>query len=256
MFKTPYPKKNLGQHFLVDQQVVKQIVQALELNPSDIAIEIGPGEGVLTAQILPLVKELIGVEKDDQLSELLIEHFGKLSNFTIINDDFLKLELSQFQLQNQGFKVVGNLPYNQSKPILRKVLESELKPKLIVVMLQKEVGEKILDQEKSNLLGLSVGVFAKAEKITSVPATAFRPRPKVDSIVVKLIPHPQPLVDRSQQKAFFSLIKKGFQHPRKKLLNNLLQLTREILAKLKLNENNRPEELSLDQWLRLFQELK
>lgn len=255
MPKNLYLKKSLGQHFLKDKEVVTKIIEALDLDSNDQVLEIGPGTGILTEKILPEVKELVTIEKDNQFVELLFERFGERDNFEVIHADFLKLDLNHLEL-DPNFKLVGNLPYNQSKPILRKILESDLKPSLIVVMLQKEVAEKILDQEKGSILGLMTQFFAEPGLVASVSREAFSPKPKVDSKVIRLVPRKESLVGPKDQVKFFGLIKKGFLHPRKKLLNNLPELSKLDLEKINLKETVRPEELKLEQWLELFKSIK
>ncbi|MFC1651903.1 16S rRNA (adenine(1518)-N(6)/adenine(1519)-N(6))-dimethyltransferase RsmA [Patescibacteria group bacterium] len=257
------PKKSLGQNFLKDEKVVDKIVQALELDQNDQVLEIGPGTGVLTRMILPWAKKLIIIEKDNQLAGSLIEKFDSEKKIEIINADFLDLDFDNIvgngrdlSLQ-RNLKIVGNLPYNQAKPILRKILEhapanAGVGPKLIVVMLQKEVAEKILDYEKGSILGLMTQFFAEIKPVINVSKEAFSPKPKVDSQVIKLIPRKDPLIDFKNQKKFFDFIKKGFRHPRKKLLNNLENISEINLEKIGLKETVRPEELTLKQWLKLF----
>ncbi len=243
-------KKSLGQHFLVDLNVVDKIIAALDLKDNDIVLEIGPGKGILTESILPEVKKVIAVEKDNQLSEELARRFGTNVNFELVRADFLDWNLSR--LQHFKIKVVGNLPYNQSKPILRRLLESQLNVELVVLMLQREVAEKILNPIKNNLFSLMISVFAKAEKIILVKPNAFVPQPKVDSLIIKLVPYQKPLIIKEDQLQFFALIKKAFRFPRKKLLNNLPELREVDLTRIGLNPNVRAEDLRLDQWIELL----
>ncbi len=259
------PKKSLGQHFLKDEKVVNKIVQALELNKNDQVLEIGPGMGVLTEKILPKVNKLIAIEKDDQLVRFLGKRFGDQENLELIAGDFLDLVGNKnfCSLRNvDNLKIVGNLPYNQSKPILRKILESPRHkggvPRLhgvaIVVMLQKEVADKILDNEKGSILGLSVQLFATVESVMIVSSKAFKPKPKVDSQIIKLILRNKPLIVEKDQASFFEMIKKAFRHPRKKLLNNLPEISESDLEQIDILPNSRPENVKLEQWVKLFQQ--
>ncbi len=248
------PKKSLGQNFLVDLGVAERIIEALALKPDDLVLEIGPGKGILTELILPKVKKLVAIEKDDDLAKELPAHFPNQTNFKLIHADFLDWDSDD--LVAEKLKIVGNLPYNQSKPILRKLLESQLKPELIVLMFQKEVAERLINPVKNNLFSLMVSVFAKVEKVMIVSRDAFSPRPKVDSTIIKLIPYQKPLVSRTDQPQFFALIKKAFRFPRKKLLNNLPELSETDLTKIGLDQNIRAEDLKLEQWIMLLKSVR
>ncbi|MFH1392166.1 MAG: 16S rRNA (adenine(1518)-N(6)/adenine(1519)-N(6))-dimethyltransferase RsmA [bacterium] len=208
----------LGQYFLVDKQVLAQIIKAADLSKNDKVLEIGPGKGVLTREIAKRVKKVIAVELDKNLASKL-----KIPKVQIINKNIL-----DYKLPAPNYKIIGNMPYYITGKILRKFSGF-----FSVYMLQKEVAERICSK-KGSILSISVQSWGKPEIISLVPKTAFSPVPKVDSAIIKIIPRKKPY------KIDFNLVKKAFSQKRKKLKNTI-----------NINSDLRPEDLSLKQWEKL-----
>jgi 16S rRNA (adenine1518-N6/adenine1519-N6)-dimethyltransferase len=264
---TPKARKQFAQHWLRSEKALNKIVAAAKLQQSDRLLEIGPGTGILTRQLLPQVHSLVAVEIDRDLCELLAKKLGSTDNFLLLQGDFLSLDLDTqlasfpaFQKQN---KVVANIPYNITGPILEKLLGTITQPAvqafdLIVLLVQKEVAERLYAQSGSRAFGaLSVRVqyLAECEFICDVPAQAFSPPPKVDSAVVRLRPR---LVEppANDPKHLESLVKLGFSAKRKMLRNNLKAVVERdrlthLLEQLEVNPQARAEDLSVQQWVAL-----
>jgi len=253
--KSIKPKKYLGQNFLKDRHVLKKILRAAELKKQDTVLEIGPGLGILTKEIAPLVKKLIAVEKDWELIKVLQEEMPP--NVEIINEDILKYN-PPVGGPNTKYKIVSNLPYAIVNPVLRKFLEAKHKPELMVLMTQKEVAQRICAKPpKMNLLAVSVQFYADPKIMSYVSKHAFWPQPKVDSAIIRIVPHTnqQKIVDTSQ---FFKVVKAGFSQPRKQLVNNLgkgLGIEREEVAswlsKTNIDPKQRAQTLSIQDWIQL-----
>jgi 16S rRNA (adenine1518-N6/adenine1519-N6)-dimethyltransferase len=256
------PLKRLGQHFLRQKSVLTKIIEAASLRKSDLVVEIGPGLGVLTKELAAKAGQVIAIEKDSRLIPLLKEKFAKTSNVKIIEGDARRLlDARRLPLATRRYKVVANLPYYAATHIIRQFLESPCPPKLMVVMLQKEVAQRICSQPPHmNLLAVAIRFYAKAEIIVSVPKTAFWPAPKVDSAIIKL--KTQSAKRKIDEKLFFKIIKAGFSQPRKTLLNNLSaklvfpksEVEKKLTA-VGINPKARPSELSLKHWLFLSKAL-
>ena len=265
------PRKQFGQHWLRDETVLEQIVLAAELEKSDRILEIGPGLGVLTDKLLPRVSALVAVEIDRDLCKKLVRKFGDSDNFLLAQDDFLKLDLDALltnfpKFQNPN-KVVANIPYNITGPILTKLLGKIAAPSAqqyesIVLLMQKEVGERLVATPGTKAFGaLSIRVqyLASCELICDVPARAFYPPPKVDSVVVKI--HPRQLeYPANHPKQLETLIKLGFANRRKMLRNNLKSILKtedcdRLLERLNLNPQCRAEDLDLKSWILLSNSL-
>jgi len=261
-------QKKLGQVFLKDKEALEKIIKASEIKPEDQILEIGPGKGVLTEFLLKTSAKTTAVEKDIELVKFLKDRFKDKLNLKIIHADirdFLKTNqfYSQYSILNAQYKVIGNIPYYLTSHLLRLLLENPIKPSLIVLMVQKEVAERIIAQPpKMNLLSTSVQFYAKAEIIYYVPRTAFSPEPKVDSAIIKITPLPAKILKQNlgeqTQQSFFKVVKAGFEQPRKILINNLcknLKKEKDVLQKvfLQLNFplNTRAQNLSIKQWISL-----
>jgi 16S rRNA (adenine1518-N6/adenine1519-N6)-dimethyltransferase len=261
------PRKQFGQHWLKSEKVLDAIVKAAESTTDDRILEIGPGTGILTRRLLPLVQSLVAVEIDRDLCKLLAQQLGKRENFLLLQGDFLTLDLSSnltafpsFQNPN---KVVANIPYNITGPIIEKLLGTIAKPNpqpfdSIVLLIQKEVAERLYAQPESRAFGaLSVRVqyLAQCELICLVPAAAFYPPPKVDSAVVRL--RPQLIeIPANDPKKLENLVKLGFSAKRKMLRNNLQPIIERerltnLLEQLEINPQVRAEDLSVNQWVTL-----
>ncbi len=252
------PKKHLGQNFLADKEVLQDIVRAAELKSDDIVLEIGAGTGILTEALAKNAEKVIAVEKDGELAkklELRIKNL-KLKNVEIVDGDIRNFtQNSKFKIQNSQFKIVANIPYYLTGQILRNfLLEAENPPKTLVLMVQKEIALKITAKPpKANFLSMAIDYMALSEIARFVKASAFWPKPKVDSAVIKIIPKNKiPLLEK--RLSFFGFLKIAFRQPRKTLANNLQagfnkprNKILEILKKNNLGEKIRAGELSLKQ---------
>jgi len=252
-------QKKLGQVFLKDKKVVQKIIQAAEIKPKDQILEIGPGKGVLTESLLKTGAEIIAVEKDPELVEFLKNIFKNKSNLNITQGDIRDFfQNTKYQTLKPGYKAMGNIPYYLTSRLLRLLLENSIKPKLIVLMIQKEVAERLMAKPpKMNLLSASVQFYAKPEIICYVPKTAFNPIPKVDSAIVIITPI-NTNINKKQAKIFFTVVKAGFRQPRKLLINNLsknLKIKKDFIQKiflrLNISLNTRAQNLSIKEWASL-----
>ena len=266
-----HPNKRLGQNFLVSRTVLKKIIKAGELKSSDIVLEIGPGLGILTKAIAKKVKKVIAVEKDENLANILKRELdnGQIKNIQIINQDILKFQVSSFKFQ-KPYKLVANLPYYITAPVIRMFLESAKPPKLMVLMVQKEVAQRICPcppklkerrrgkTPKMSILAVSVQFYAKPEIISYISKKSFWPQPKVDSAILRIAP----LINADRRlinaDLFFKIVKAGFSQPRKQLINNFsksLEISREKVEKwLKKNSiqpSQRAETLTVKNWIDL-----
>lgn len=267
-----FPRKRFAQHWLRSEKALHQIVKAAELSPSDRVLEIGPGTGILTRQLLPGVQAAIAVEIDRDLCQKLRKKFASAENFWLIEGDILTLDVEAHlaeapPLFQQLDKVVANIPYNITGPILEKLLGTIAQPaprtyETIVLLVQKEVAERLCAEPGSKSYGaLSVRVqyLATCEYISTVPAKAFYPAPKVDSAVVRLRPKTvEPAAENPRQ--LETLVKVGFSSKRKMLRNNLKAIAdrdrlTQFLEQLEINPQVRAEDLSVSQWVALSNQL-
>lgn len=266
------PRKQFGQHWLKSETALNNIIAAAQLQRGDRILEIGPGLGVLTDRLLPYVERLLAVEIDRDLCKKLVKKYGDIDNFLLLEGDFLELDLAQilsnFPQFNNYNKVVANIPYNITAPILEKLLGTISSPasnplESIVLLVQKEVGDRLVAKPNNKTYGaLSVRVqyLADCEIICDVPAKDFYPRPKVDSVVIKITPR-APLKSVQNSKFLETIIKLGFSSRRKMLKNNLKSLIddenlSEILTELNLNSKARAENLGLYDWIALSDKLE
>ncbi len=248
-------KKSLGQNFLSNPGIRDSILEAAELRPEDTVLEIGPGTGALTAQLAERAGRVIAVEKDRRLIPELRELFASSPHIQIIEGDILEFSPAQHDLTAGSYKIIGNIPYYLTSRLLRIMLERWPQPALIVLMVQKEVAERIIAKPPHmNLLALSVCFFAQPSLVKVVKRGSFRPIPEVDSAIIKLAPR-TPEISAKQQKEFFQLIRAGFQSKRKQLASTLarfLKSDREslvrTLTRLDIPPTARPENLSLQEW--------
>ena len=264
-------QKRLGQVFLKNQDIVQKIIQTAEIESKDQILEIGPGKGVLTEPLLQTGAKIIAIEKDRELVKFLEKRFKNNLNLKIIQADIRDfLQNTEYAILNTGYKVIGNIPYYLTSHLLRILLENPIKPKLIVLMIQKEVAERITTKlPKMNLLSVCVQFYAKPEIICYVPRTVFWPKPKVDSAVIKLTPYPVIACparggtrSEATRQSFFKVVKAGFKQPRKLLLNNIYNnlkiekdKIKEIFEQLNIPLNARPQNLSVQNWIFLSQKL-
>ncbi len=252
--------KGLGQHFLVDNTVLGKIVSAAELSPKDTVVEVGPGLGILTQELLHKAGRVIGVEVDSRLAAALQKNLSDSPKLTVVNADILEINPAQLiPIQTKRYKMVANLPYYIAALILRHFLEASLKPSLMVVMVQKEVAQSIVAQPgEMSILGISVQLYGKPTIVDYVPAHCFYPQPKVDSAIVRIEVYPEPAVHVKDIAGFFEMVKAGFSAPRKQIRNSLvlgLQIAPadavESLKKAGIAPQRRPETLSLEEWASL-----
>lgn len=259
------PKKRLGQHFLVDQAILRRIVAAGELTPATVVVEVGPGLGVLTAELLDHAGRVIAVEIDQDLCVHLTKRFGGRPNFHLICSDVLQVPPGEILRQGSAsppYVMVGNIPYYITAPILRHFLETSTPPERLVVMVQWEVAQNLLARPGSmSLLAVAVQFYAEPQLVTRVPPEAFYPPPEVESAVVRLDVRERPAVTVGDDVAgFFSVVRAGFRTPRKQLHNALPQglwLERGeapmLLEEANIDPTRRAQTLSLEEWGRLWQ---
>ena len=248
----------MGQHFLVDRGVLEKIISAAELTSTDAVIEVGPGLGILTEELVKEAGKVIAVEADPKLASSLQKRLSKFANLTVINADVLQVDLQEL-IDKKNYKVVANLPYYIAAPILRHFLEASPKSSLMVVMVQKEVGQSIVAQPGDmSILGISVQLYGKPAIVDYVPAQSFYPEPKVDSAIVCIEVYPKPAIAVENIAGFFEIVKAGFSAPRKQIRNSLalgLQLDSanvvELLKQAGIAPQRRPETLSLEEWASL-----
>lgn len=249
------PDKSLGQHWLHDRLVLAHIADSADISQGDTVLEIGPGLGTLTSELLRRTDTVIAVEFDPNLAKKLPGQFpGK--NLTVKNEDILQFDLSQLP---GGYKVVANVPYYITSKIVQKLMTAENKPSTAVLLVQKEVAERIAAQPGDmSILAISAQVYAEASLGDVVPAGFFTPPPKVDSQVVILKTRDQPLVKPEDEKAFFRVVKAGFSAKRKKLRSSLAgglgiskQEVEALLEKANISPDSRAEDLAIEDWQRL-----
>jgi len=255
------PRKGLGQHFLVDGEVLEAIISAAGLTPADLVVEVGPGLGILTEELAKKAGGVIAIELDDKLAALLKETLASFDNVTIVNDDVLNIEPGELLKEQKSpvYKVVANLPYYITSPVLRHFLTAAAKPQMMIVMVQKEVAEAIAAQPGDmSLLSVSVQFYGKAEIIGRVPAQSFYPAPEVDSALLRIGLYAEPAV-AVDEGGFFELVRAGFAAPRKQIANSLSQgfgLPRDVifplLEKAGITSQRRAETLTLEEWARLW----
>ena len=256
------PLKYLGQNFLIDNSVLKKIIEAAKLSKNDTVLEIGPGTGNLTIELSKRVKKVIAVEKDKRMVEVLKEVLKDFKNIKIIQGDILKIPNTRYKIEDRRYKIIANLPYYLTSPVIRKFLEVKRQPKEMILTVQKEVAQRICNSKKMNLLAVSVQFYGTSKIISFVSKNSFWPKPKVDSAIIKIVPHKLALISVNPR-LFFKVVKAGFSHPRKKVLRNFekeLKLNREkverVFSKHKINFDSRAENLFLKDWLLLSQNFK
>ena len=264
-------KKSLGQHFLVDEDILKLIVSSAELSSNDVVVEIGPGLGVLTEALAKEAGLVVAVEIDRKLATVLEERTAPYKNVIVINKDALEIEpaslLKEVPTANTGstgYKVVANLPYYITSAILRHFLEAEAKPRIMVVMVQKDVAEVIVAEPGDmSMLSVSVQFYGQPKIASYVPARSFYPVPAVDSAILRIDIYPQPPVQVTDEQGFFDLVRAGFSSPRKQIANSLTQGLKQpkdeissLLEQSDIITKRRAETLSLDEWVQLYRVFK
>jgi 16S rRNA (adenine1518-N6/adenine1519-N6)-dimethyltransferase len=251
-------KKSLGQNFLTNYDVIDHIVDVADIEDR-VVLEIGPGEGVLTESLANTAKKVVAIELDDRLIPVLEKKFGDFDNVDIIHGDILHMnvmELVKKYAKDESYKVVANIPYYITAPIIRLFLELPAQPQEIILMVQKEVAQRLVAKPGGmSLLAVSAQYYADVEYLFSVPKEDFDPVPKVDSAIIKLKIKNEEL-KTDDAKNFFRIVKIGFSAKRKTLVNNLAnglhidkKKIEEDLINLGFNTNVRAQELSLNDWL-------
>ena len=255
--------KSLGQNFLINSEVVESIVNSSEISEEDMVIEIGPGLGTLTKYLLEKAGKVLCIELDTRMIKILEDRFSIYENFEVINQDVLKVNLNEIikEYKKDGkiknVKVVANLPYYITTPIIMKLLEDKLDIKSITVMIQKEVADRLIEVpggKDTGAITYSVYYYCESEKLMEVPNSSFIPEPEVTSEVIKMTLREEPAVKIENPKVMFMIIKSAFMQRRKTLLNALTNtkvfLSKneglEILKKLNLDENVRAENLTIE----------
>jgi len=256
--------KSLGQNFLINDEVVEAIVDKAKISNDDLVIEIGPGLGTLTKELLEKAGKVIAIELDTRMIEILTDRFKLYDNFELINEDVLKVDLNKLIQENlstglKTAKIVANLPYYITTPIIMKLLEENLNIESITVMIQKEVADRLIEipgGKNSGAITYSVYYYAKAEEVLKVMPNSFIPEPAVESKVIKLTVRKEKAVKVNNEELMFKIIKYAFMQRRKTLVNaleksDILASKKEILEildKLKLDYKVRGEALSLEDY--------
>ncbi len=257
-----YPTKAKGQNFLIDKNVLNKIIKAADLKKDDVVLEIGPGLGILTFELAKKVKKVYAVELDKKLIEVLETLFLSYKNIKVIEGDILKLNFKDLDLKDNKYKIVANLPYNITSVVLRKFLENKPRAKEIVVMVQKEVAQRIVAKPgQMSLLSVSVQFYSQPEIVDFVSRNCFWPVPGVDSAILRIKEIRKN--NKVDEKKFFQVVRVGFSSRRKQLQNNLAagfrlpnEAVKQTLKELKIKENARAQELNIEQWIKLTHRLK
>jgi len=248
-----FPLRKRGQNFLINKNAIQKIINASNLYSSDQVVEIGAGTGNLTKFLLK-AKKIIAIEIDGFLINILKKRFENNSKVVIKNKDIREFSLTSLNLKD--YKVISNIPFNITGLLIKKLLTENNKPKNIIIVLQKQVGKRIVaNPPNMSLLSVSVKFFGKPEIIGNISKNSFWPRPKVDSVILKIKPNKKYSITKDK---FFKVVKAGFRHPRKYLLNNLFlsgiinkEKAREFFKELNLNLKIRAEKLNVKDWVDL-----
>lgn len=257
--------KSLGQNFLVNGEVVENIINCSKITQNDMVIEIGPGLGVLTKYLLEKAGKVLCIELDPKMVEILEDRFKLYSNFEILNEDVLKVDLNEIIRKNKmsdnikNVKIVANLPYYITTPIVMKLLEERLDIESITIMIQKEVADRLIEipsQKNTGAITYTVYYYCESEKIMEVPNSSFIPEPEVTSEVIKMNIRKKPAVEIDNPKVMFMIIKSAFMQRRKTLLNALTnaqvfsskQEGENILKQIGLEPNVRAENLTIQNY--------
>lgn len=257
--KMPFAKKSLGQNFLVDQNYIDKIISALNPQPGETIIEIGPGRGALTKHLVESGANIVAIELDRNLVPLLQKEFIDYENFQIIEQDALTMDFSKIQNPKSKIKLVANLPYYISTAILQRLIEQREVFSEFILMLQREVVERItakVGNSERGFLTVLVEAFCESKKLFDVPPSAFRPAPKVWSSIVRL--NVREIVNIENEEVFRELLSQSFTQKRKTILNNLKNKypdAHEILEKNGIEPNRRAETLTIEEWFNLASQI-
>lgn len=256
--------KNLGQNFLIDDETVLEIVNTANISKDDLVIEIGPGLGTLTKELLERAGQVTCIELDKRMIEILQDRFSMYNNFELINNDVLKVNLKEIikKANMANTKIVANLPYYITTPIIMKLLEERLDIETITVMIQKEVADRLVTKPGTGDTGAityAIHYYSEPKRVLEVPNTAFIPEPKVNSSVIQLKILKEPKVKVEDEEKLFDLIKTAFMQKRKTLVNGLANSNKygtkekidQALNNLNIDLKIRPEKLTLEQFAEL-----
>ena len=264
--------KDLGQNFLINNEVVENIINSSEVSEEDLIIEIGPGLGTLTKELIKRAGKVVCIELDKKMIKILKDRFITSSNLEILNEDVLQVDLNELIKKHKGndnikkAKIVANLPYYITTPIIMKLLEDKLDIESITVMIQKEVADRLIEipgGKNTGAITYTIYYYCESEKIMEVPNNSFIPEPDVTSEVIKMKLRNKPAVEIENPKVMFMIIKSAFMQRRKTLLNALTntqvfaskQEGLKILKKLNLDENVRAENLSIQDYANIAKEI-
>jgi|TARA_Y100000031_G_scaffold92762_1_gene101879 16S rRNA (adenine1518-N6/adenine1519-N6)-dimethyltransferase len=247
------PNKRLGQNFLIDENILNKIVKTADISKTDTVIEIGAGLGNLTQVLAQKAKQVIAIEKDKRLIRILNNNLKNYKNVKIVQGDILN---TKYEIRNTKYKLVANLPYYITSPLIRKFLELKNPPQDMTLLVQKEVAQRICAQPpKMNLLTVAVQFYSRPKIANHVSKEHFWPKPKVDSAILRIKNIEKPKVDVEK---FFKLVKAGFSSPRKQLINNLSRgldidkkQIKRALIKCELDSQTRAQNLRVNDWLTL-----
>jgi len=256
-------KKSLGQNFLKSEIALRKIIEAGEIKPDDIILEIGPGKGALTKKLLDSSGQVLAVEKDRELIELLKEKFKKEiieKKLILIEGDILEFQPRNYNLETRTYKIIANIPYNITGAILKKFLTEKNQPECMVLMVQHEVATRIVARPNQNgtgakesILSISVKAYGEPKMVMKVPARYFSPAPKVDSAIISIKNISRKFFEENKinEEKFWEIVKAGFAHKRKKLSGNLKKVFLSQESSLKELGNKRAEDLTLKDWIPL-----
>lgn len=254
-------KKSLGQNFLNNKGVVRDIVEAAELTSDLVVFEIGPGKGALTAEMLDRGYIVVALETDERMIEMLEERFSleiKERRLILIKGDIKEVSVSETMRRYGSYSVVANIPYFLTGLIIRKLLEEELQPVSITLVVQKEIAQRVVSRDgKESILSIAVAAYGKARYVKKIPRRYFSPQPKVDSGILHIFDIGRSRFGEVKEERFFEIVRAGFLHKRKKLIKNLEgasvspALLESAFEKIGLDTNVRAEELSVDHWFAL-----
>jgi len=265
-------RKSLGQNFLIDQNILKIIIHSLEPEKEDCILEIGTGIGTLSAFLSTQIKQVISIEKDRKLIPLIKENLSPFNNIEIIIEDIMNFNFNKFLQENikkgrKINKIVGNLPYYISIPLIRKIIKLGKNVKIAVFLVQKEVGKRLMAQpgEKDyGILSIATQYYSMPSKVHIVPATVFYPKPKVNSMIIRLDIMEKPRIKVDDEKVFFEVVRASFQQRRKRIINSLANYFQgkidkveieNILEKTGIDKSLRGETLTLEEFAKLSNEM-
>ncbi len=256
------PKKSLGQNFLRDPKILQKIADAADISKEDLVVEIGPGEGTLTKHLLEKARNVIVIEKDNEMIPVLEEKFGKEiegDKLKIINGDIL-----EYEIKEKKYKLVGNIPYYITGLIFRKFLESKNSPDSMTFVIQKEVADRIIaNNGKESLLSIAIKAYGTPKYKGIIKSGSFFPRPKVDSAIIHIENISKQKLEGIEENYFFNILHRGFAHKRKLLIKNIFdanskinhQNLKDLFEKLKIDERVRAEDLSVENWINIAKNL-